>query len=312
MCVIYNMSANPRSRAWCFTINNWQTESCQADYYKQLVGDIAKYAVLGFEVGSSGTPHIQGYIYFENARAFSAMKKLFPRAHLEPAKGTPQEASDYCKKDGDYWECGELPQQGKRSDIDEIRETVKNTGKMREVVSVASSYQSVKMAEQILKYHEKKRDWKTEVKWYFGGSGLGKSRAANEEMPDAYTAMETGKWWEGYDAHEDVIIDDMRKDFLKYHSLLRLLDRYAFRVEAKGNSRQFLAKRIIITTAFAPEVLYETREDIYQLLRRIDEIRHYGENGVEIFSGEEYIAKWRTEKDSVIADLVNTCEEEQV
>lgn len=289
MCVIYKM-ANPRSRAWCFTINNYESR----DAYKSAMADLAKYVVLGFETGESGTDHIQGYIYFENARTFSSMKKLLPRAHLEVAKGTPEQASNYCKKDGDYWECGELPNQGKRTDIDEIREVVKTTGKMRDVVNSATSYQSVKMAEQILKYHEKKRNWKTEIRWYYGASGTGKSKLADEEMPDAYTAMETGKWWEGYDAHEDVIIDDMRKDFLKYHSLLRLLDRYAFRVEAKGNSRQFLAKRIIITTAFPPEVLYDTREDIYQLLRRIDVVKEFKENGdIVEYSNSEYVEKWR-------------------
>lgn len=282
--------ANPRSRAWCFTINNYESR----DAYKSAMADLAKYVVLGFETGDSGTDHIQGYIYFENARTFTSMKKLLPRAHLEVVKGTPEQASNYCKKDGDYWECGELPNQGKRTDIDEIREVVKTTGKMRDVVNCATSYQSVKMAEQILKYHEIKRNWKTEIRWYYGASGTGKSKLANEEMPDAYVAMETGKWWEGYDAHEDVIIDDMRKDFLKYHSLLRLLDRYAFRVEAKGNSRQFLAKRIIITTAYPPEVLYDTREDIYQLLRRIDVVKEFrDEHTIYQYSNSEYVEKWR-------------------
>lgn len=278
-----------RSRAWCFTINNYDTDSLWLDHFKQVLGDICRYVVLGFEVGSEGTRHIQGYMYFENARAFSSIKKLMPRAHLEAAKGTPEQAAAYCKKDGDYWEQGELPNQGKRSDLDDIRELLKTSSRMRDIVDVASSYQSVKMAEQILKYHEKKRDWKPLVKWYYGASGTGKSKLANEEMPDAYIAMETGKWWEGYDAHEDVIIDDMRKDFLKYHSLLRLLDRYGFRVEAKGNSRQFLGRRIIITTAYPPDRLYETREDLFQLVRRIDEIVHFDENGeMKKMTGMEY------------------------
>lgn len=88
--------------------------------------------------------------------------------------------------------------------------------------------------------------------------------------------MENLKWWEGYDAHENVIIDDFRKDSIQFSSLLRLLDRYAFRVETKGASRQLLAKNIIITCPESPEELFEhTREDIKQLLRRIDEIKEF-------------------------------------
>jgi len=87
----------------------------------------------------------------------------------------------------------------------------------------------------------------------------------------------TNKWWEGYDAHENVIIDDMRGDFCKFHELLRMLDRYAYRIETKGGSRQFRAKTIIITSCYSPTEMFDTREDIQQLLRRIDEIKVFKE-----------------------------------
>jgi len=87
--------------------------------------------------------------------------------------------------------------------------------------------------------------------------------------------MDTGEWWEGYDAHEEVIIDDMRKDFLKFHHLLKLFDRYPYRVQFKGGSRQFLAKTIIVTTCYSPEEMFNNREDIQQLLRRINTIKQF-------------------------------------
>ena len=88
--------------------------------------------------------------------------------------------------------------------------------------------------------------------------------------------MDNGKWWEGYDAHECVIIDDIREETYGYKSLLRLTDRYGYRVEHKGSSRQLLAKEIIITAPKSPQQMFQfCGEDNSQLLRRIHEIREF-------------------------------------
>lgn len=266
---------NVRSRDWCFTVNNYSDVDTQICYELSVVSN---YLIYGKEVASTGTKHLQGYIYFKDAKSFSKVQKLLPKGtHIEKAKGTPKQASDYCKKEGDYVEYGELPQpSGKRNDLEQIKHLVNNGGRMVDVIDVATSYQSVKMAEQMFKYKEKPRNWKPRVYWFYGPTGTGKSKLAYEMFGDTcYTAMSTGKWWEGYDAHENVIIDDMRKDFMKFHELLRLLDRYAMKIETKGGSRQFLAKNIIITSCHHPATLFDTREDVQQLIRRIDEIREF-------------------------------------
>ena len=69
-----------------------------------------------------------------------------------------------------------------------------------------------------------------------------------------------------------------------FHDFLRMLDRYPYRVEVKGSSRELLAKRIFITCPLDPqETWVETErigiEDIKQLLRRIENVwffRSYG------------------------------------
>lgn len=183
------------------------------------------------------------------------MRKLLPNgAHIEATRGTPQQASNYCKKEGDYTEFGTLPEkQGKRSDLENVREIVRETGKMRDVIMNAQSYQSVRMAECMLKYFETPRTAKPYVSWYWGATGTGKTRRAYEELgKDCYTCLTTGKWFEGYDAHEKVLIDDIRDTFMSFNDFLRLIDRYECRVECKGGSRQFKATRIIITSPFHP------------------------------------------------------------
>lgn len=98
------------SRAWCFTINSWTTDDCG------FVADMAlssRYVVCGFEKGvKAQRDHIQGYVYFDNAKTLSRMKKYLPRAHLEISKGTPKDNLIYCSKEGDVWIYGELPTQG--------------------------------------------------------------------------------------------------------------------------------------------------------------------------------------------------------
>ena len=84
--------------------------------------------------------------------------------------------------------------------------------------------------------------------------------------------------WDGYDGTSDVIIDDYRADFCKFHTLLNLLDRYPYQVQTKGGHLQFNPKTIYITCPSHPEVIWSSRtaEDIQQLLRRITEIKYIG------------------------------------
>ena len=260
-----------RARNWCFTLNNWtETE------YEAIKEINSTYIIIGKEVGDEGTPHLQGYIELDNAMTMSALKKKMPRAHLEISKGNAEHNTKYCSKGKDFYTNGNPKKQGKRSDIDDVRATLKSGANMRTVVETAASHQSIRMAEIYLTYHEEKRDWLPIVKWYWGATGTGKTRQAYADSIDPFTCGTTIKWWQGYDKHQHIIIDDFRTGFCTLRELLRLLDRYPFLVECKGSSRQLLAKQIIITAPHKPDHYYgETGEDINQLLRRIGEVREF-------------------------------------
>lgn len=283
-----------RNRAYCFTVNN-PTADDEADV--KALSELASYMVVGREKGEQEeTPHLQGYVYFKDAKTFTSVKKKLRRAHIEAAVACAETNRKYCTKGGDIMmEVGVPPKAGARTDLEKVREALKGGSNMRGIVETAKSMQSVKMAEVWLKYNEKERDWKPEVRWYHGSTGSGKTRAAREWLADdVYTCMNDGKWFEGYDGHENVLIDDFRKDFCKFHVLLKMLDRYGYKVETKGGSRQFLARKIAITAPYPPDVIYDTREDVKQLLRRIDQVIQIGsrvktckieyEDGEELFS----------------------------
>lgn len=101
---------NPsRAKRWCFTLNNYTAgeEQILADL---LESDHVLYGVYGRERGESNTPHLQGYLIWSDTKSFHQTKQLLGnRFHLEVSRGTPEEASDYCKKEGDYNEYGTCP-----------------------------------------------------------------------------------------------------------------------------------------------------------------------------------------------------------
>jgi len=93
---------------WVFTLNNPAPNDDGGMWLLPY-----EYAVLGNEVGESGTPHIQGYVIFKKKYRLAQLKAHSPqggRCHWEPQSqySTPGQAADYCMKDGNYKEFGQL------------------------------------------------------------------------------------------------------------------------------------------------------------------------------------------------------------
>lgn len=126
-----------RVRDWCFTWNNYnEAEYALLRAIGESRGDYFQYLVFGREVGESGTPHLQGFVQFKRPITLSAVQRfLCPIArpgnhvHLGQRFAKPQEAADYCKKDGQFVEFGELQLgTGARSDLSGFVQRVKESG----------------------------------------------------------------------------------------------------------------------------------------------------------------------------------------
>uniref|UniRef100_UPI004047AAC7 hypothetical protein n=1 Tax=Rheinheimera sp. TaxID=1869214 RepID=UPI004047AAC7 len=109
-----------RARRYVFTINN-PTEEDEPTFLEPHV----KYLVYVMQKGEQGTPHYQGYVEFKSAKTHSAAAKLLPRAYVAAAKGTAQQASDYCTESdtniGEPVIIGQPPSSrtpGKRTDLE--------------------------------------------------------------------------------------------------------------------------------------------------------------------------------------------------
>lgn len=83
-----------RSRAWVFTVNNY----CDDDivFFTNTL-NTQKYMFQEEVCPSTGTPHLQGSIYFANAKTFDQLKLLHPKAHWEKTKSIKGSINYCCK-----------------------------------------------------------------------------------------------------------------------------------------------------------------------------------------------------------------------
>lgn len=267
----------------------WSFTNFDLEFDYSVLMNICSYLIVGLETcPTTKTLHHQCYVEFENKRVFNSIKKLIPRAHIESAKGGPDANKKYCSKDNEViLEYGAMKQQGKRTDLDKVKLMIKNGATMDDIIDTSANYQCIKASEVILKFKEPKRKWKPKIFWYWGPTGTGKTRTAVDEAGERFWMSNKDlKWWEGYDGHDNVIIDDFRESYCEFHELLRILDRYEYRVMVKGGSRQLRAQNIWITCPSPPERVYShITEDVKQLLRRIDVVKFFGPEVLDQKSG---------------------------
>lgn len=241
------------------------------------------YACWQLEIGDeTAVLHYQGYMECLGKRSFVQIHQVpgFERAHLEQRHGTQQQAIDYATKadtrvDGP-WFHGAQKEQGKRSDLHEIKELV---DKGEPLVSIWDShYGSMLRYHRAVKEYKRikapKRDWIPTIYILLGPSGVGKSRTARAMFPDAYWKP-LNKWWDDYDMQEDIVWDEFSGQY-PFRELLRVLDSTPLTVETKGGSVQFVGRNIIFTSNVAPADWYDAiniRQDWHTspLKRRIDE-----------------------------------------
>lgn len=260
-------------RCFVFTINNY-TEADE----KELSTFSCDYLIYGREIGDKKeTPHLQGYCELNVKQRFKALKNSFIEgAHIEPRKGTQKQAIDYCKKDDCYFEFGERKKQGVRNDIVSIKEYIETSSNpsVRDLIDTVEgiNFVSLRVFDRLIPIYEPYRDWKPYIYWFYGASGAGKTKLAvailgKDHFPMSYSS----RFFNGYDAHPNVLFDDFRKNSISFNEFLRMTDRYKYICEVKGGSRQFVPKLIVITSDEHPSDWW-SGNDLIQILRRVDTI----------------------------------------
>lgn len=270
-------------RNWIFTWNNYTPED-ETQLERVVLEGTVKYIFYGREVApSTGTKHLQGYMQFPDTVRFAKVHKMFPKCHIEVARGNFTSNENYCKKDGDYTSLG-VPKKGGRSRSEKLTVTeIRDTGSIRKLMDDRDelTISDIKLAREVLSVTRQTRQ-KPTVVWIYGGSGLGKTRLAYHLAELTYGSENiykniSSEWFDGYDGHKVIILDDYRFH-LKTAVLLALLDRYDLRMPIKGSFVNITAELIVITTIRDPRDYWLTKldfaEPLKQLTRRLSKLIH--------------------------------------
>lgn len=283
---------NKKYRSWTFTLNNYTQD--EENRLKELE---CVWMIFGHEHldDEEKTPHLQGAVIFKGQRRLSTLHKLFPRAHWEQMRGTPQDNKTYCtKEDANYFESGLMPEKGKaggeatkrkwaeaielaeNDDLETLKEKfpgwyVQNLNKFKQIAADAKKDKSMEdVTDNEIKKH---------FLWLCGPSGTGKShtarRIARELDCEEPYLKGLNKWWNGYNHQKVTIIEEASPKACEYLAsyFKQWCDKWSFTAECKGTViAACRPEYIIVTSNYSIDTCFPEEADSEPLHRRFTEI----------------------------------------
>lgn len=220
-----------------------------------------------------------------NTTNFDYFKILEHNADIKPLKTMRdvRNAISYVKKDGNWLEEGERPEEVANMKRREKYDMVKTKSLNECIDSGMFSFSEIRSMPVIKMWMMDK--WpkfkKRQVKWFHGPTGSGKTRRAVQELDekcanDWTLCVGDCKQFIDYNGQRGIIFDDLRPGSIQFNKLLNLLDGYPVNCRVLGAWVPWMAEYIYITAPTEPSEMYVNHEtgvqwdNLDQLLRRID------------------------------------------
>jgi len=259
---------------------------------------------VNYCISADGLHHLHCVLEDVKAMRFSVVKKAFPCMHIEPTKGSKEQAEDYINKRGKFEEKGEIVVysnrhgeikgfQGQRNDLSIIEELINQGKTPNDIMSMSLQYRRY---DKIIRdgYYAKRRTetaFKRDVitYWHVGASGTGKSYEAysivQERGEDSiYFLTDYDGGFDKYNGEPVLFLDEFRGQ-IKFSQLLSMLDGYKGEIHCRYTNAVMLWDTVHITSVLPPEVVYNAMVqdnrhlDAYeQLKRRIDYVVYHWTN----------------------------------
>ena len=254
---------------------------------------------VAYCISESGLIHLHMVLEDSNQARFSTLKKLYPHAHLEPTKGTKEQAEDYINKRGKFVEKGEQVlyiakfgeikgSQGQRKDLEIIQDYIEQNLTPSQIMAKNISYRRY---EKVIKdtYFDKRyretpflRDINTV--WHVGESASGKTYSVMKLIEDYgeeniyFVSDYDNGGLDKYNGEPYLFLDEFRGQ-IKYSVLLGMLQGYKQQFHARYTNVIGLWNEVHISTVLPPEKVYQNMvnenqniDTLTQLFRRINTI----------------------------------------
>lgn len=266
------MAQQKRQRDWVFTLNNYtQAEEAAIKKIK------CTYLVFGHEIApETGTPHLQGYIYFQSGKSHRAACKKLPRCFVDGAKGDALSNFVYTtKSDKDnHFEIGTRPLSQKEKGETQVKkwDAIKDSAKIGDLDAIPSqifvqNYRTLKIIGR--DYQKAPPDLSHPCGlWIYGESGTGKSHLARSLFPGHYKKP-ANLWWTAYQNEEVAVLDDMDPFHKSLGRDLKLwADQYSFPAAVHGSQVLIRPKTFVVTSQYHPNQIWNDPETLDAILRR--------------------------------------------
>lgn len=229
-----------------------------------IVADL-RYICWGVEhCPTTNREHFQGFVCFKRTHRIPSAKRVIgggDDCHVESRRGSRDDAREYCRKDGEFFEWGQF----KQLTVKDILINMRPNDIALEYPELFCRYTKGIYKMDSLDHGDKWRNIK--VTWLWGAPGTGKTRMVMEK-DDVFKLDYPYKWWDGYDKESILLLDDFRFDTkIDTEYLLNLLDGYRMRLETKGSHCWAHWMEVYVTSNYPPPL-----EQVYGLRRRIHEI----------------------------------------
>lgn len=236
----------------------------------------------------SGRLHYQGYLECVGQQLYTRLKAEIPgfeAAHFDIRRGTQEQARRYAMKedtrvDGPF-EFGELKEQGRRSDLIEIKEKIDRAVPMRLVAeeNFASWCRNNRAFKEYRRLVTKPRNFSPIVFLFVGPAGVGKSLCVSLLLASGYfgtsyrvPSKHSGFWCDDYDNQSCFWVDEMDGDRMRPTFFNELNDRYECVIPAHGNpGSQLVSKYHFFCSNYLPRYWWKKRTEaqLLQTTRRI-------------------------------------------
>nr|USZ80617.1 replication-associated protein [Sichuan tick-associated circovirus 2] len=277
-----------QGRYWCFTKFTENKDDKPA--FDEL---IMQYLVYGWEkCPSTGRRHWQGYVEFKSKLGEGRVRALLIGSHISRRVRSAGEAAEYCKKDCDFVEHGEIgtTSQGSRSDLNAIATLVATGSSSIRDVALSNPGMFVQYGRGLTILNsitnsgsvKRWRDVKSSI-WY-GKTNLNKTRTWFDTYWDEgcyrFQYGKNNDWWDGYNGEKHILFDEFHCQIL-LSTMLMYLDGYPQRLETKGSFTYAHWETITIISNDDPQTWYtncaKDKRDAFA--RRISKVIHFKTDG---------------------------------